>query len=267
MRVSKISNVFKGSLFIFFLIALLSFSSCSDKKSASVDGDNNDKVTQGEIKVLSDYPEDFMPLYKVLRVNNCTYEVKDDLNYVFGKDIYIVEFESSASKDELADYYKKMLDSVDEENSYDEYNFEGLIGEQKVDISISDEGFLDALGTSVYVAFGVPKSEYADENKYFIDYPKDLIEMAFASSKSINDYREDYYYHLKRYTISYVTTETPDKVIAHYHDLYSSKDNYKEEKDEYGTDFSWKDGEYNCSVSFSDSVGTDMLLLTVEKDM
>ncbi len=268
MRIAKKTNekykVFHPIIymFIFFLIALLSLSGCSDKESKE-----EVKSIQGEIKVLSDYPKDFMPLYKALRVNNCTYEVKQDTNYVFGKDIYIVDFESSASKDELVDYYKKLLDSVDEEDSYDEYDFEGSIGEQRVNIAISDEGFLDALGTSVYIAFGVPKSEYAAENKYFTDYPKDVIDQAFADSVPIYDYREDYYYNLIRYSTGYVTTEQIATIVAHYHDLYSSKEGYQEVKDEYGTDFSWTDGEYKCSVRLSDSAGTDMLLLTIEKNM
>lgn len=257
-------------LYLFFLVVLslmfvLTLSSCGDKGSANKAG--NETEAKVEIKLLKDFPKDFMPLYKAVRVNSCEYEVKEEANWVFGKDMYVVEFESKASKDELVDYYKDLLDSVDEEASYDEYSFEGLIGEQRVSINISEEGFLDALGTSVRISFGVPKVEYSNENKYFTEYPKDLIEQVFVNTAVRYKYLEDYYYDLKQYSVAYQTIENPVVVVDYYNSKYGSKDKFKAVKDQYGTTFTWVDGEYSCYVRYTDSTGTDMILLSVQKSL
>lgn len=252
-------------LVILSLFMVFSLSACGGKESS--DDGKDDKEKNVEIKLLKDFPKDFMPLYEVIRVNDCQYEVKEEANWVFGKDIYEVEFESKASKDKLVDYYKDILDTVDEEASYDEYSFEGLIGEQRVSINITDEGYLDALGTTVRIGFGVPKAEYSNENKYFTDYPKELIEQVFINTAVRYRYLEDYYYDLKLYTVSYQTIEKPEVIVEHFNSKYGLKDKFKSIKDQYGTTFSWVDGEYNCSVRYSDSTGIDSLTLTVQKSL
>lgn len=254
-----------ASLVVLSFLMILTLSSCSDKGAAEK-GDN-DKDAKIEIKLLKDYPKDFMPLHEVVRVNSCQYEVKEEANWVFGKDIYMVEFESKASKDELVKYYRDLLDTVDEEASYDEYSFEGLIGEQRVSIEISEEGYLDAQGTSVGISFGVPKAEYSNENKYFTEYPKDLIEQVFINTAIRYKYLEDYYYDLKQYSVSYQTIEKPEVVLEHFNSKYGTKDKFKVVKDQYGTTFTWVDGEYSCYVRYSDSSGIDTLTLSVQKSL
>jgi hypothetical protein len=245
----------------FFVISVLTGCGQGSEKN-DVEGD--EKV---EVKVLKEFPLDFMPLFEVLRVNNCSYEVKEEARWVFGKDMYMLEFESKASKEELALYYKDLLDSVDEEASFDEYSSEGLIGEQRVSINITDEGFQDALGTTVNISFGVPENEYAKDNKYFGEYPNDLIDQAFVNKALRYKYLEDYYYKLKQYSVAYQTIEAPEVVVAHYTNLYSGKDKFKTVKDQNGTTFTWVDGEYKCYVRYTDSVGTDMLLLSIQKEL
>lgn len=254
--------------FLYLILALLlalSFSGCSKKESNAKS--LNESESKVEIKLLKDFPQDFMPLFEAIRVNDCQYEVKENANWVFGKDMYMVEFESKASKDELVDYYRDLLDSVDEEASYDEYSFEGLIGEQRVGIDITEEGFLDALGTTVRISFGVPKSEYSNENKYFTEYPKDLIEQVFINTAVRYKYLEDYYNSDKIYTVSYQTIEKSEVIIEHFNSKYGSKDEFKSIKDQYGTTLSWVDGEYNCSVRYSDSSGIDSLTLSVQQSL
>lgn len=252
-------------LIILALLLILTLSGCGDKASSS--SSLNESESKVEIKLLKDFPKDFMPLFEAIRVNDCQYEVKENANWVFGKDLYMVEFESKASMDELVDYYRDLLDSVDEEASYDEYSFEGLIGEQRVGIDITDEGLLDALGTTVRISFGVPKAEYSNENKYFTEYPKDLIEQVFINTAVRYKYLEDYYYDLKEYSISYQTIEKPEVILEHFNNNYGKKDKFKAEEDQYGTTFSWVDGEYNCSVRYSDSSGIDSLTLLIQKPL
>lgn len=252
-------------LVIMSFLILSTLTACGD--SGAEKEDKKKEEVKVEIKVLSEFPKDFMPLFKVLRVNSCSYEVKEEANWVLGKDIYMVEFESEASKEELVAYYKDLLDSVDEEASFDEYTFEGLIGEQRVSVSITDEGVIDALGTIVNISFGVPKAEYAKENKYFGDYPNELIDQAFVDTAMRYRYLEDYYYKLQQYTVAYQTIEVPEVVVAHYNGLYSKKADYKEVKDQFGTTFTWTEGEYKCYVKYSDSVGTDTLLLSIQKSL
>lgn len=265
------NNKKKRFLIYLYYLVIISFLILSTLTACSEGGaekeENKTDEVKVEIKVLSEFPKDFMPLFEVQRVNNCSYEVKEEANWVLGKDIYMVEFESEASKDELAAYYKDLLDSVDEEASFNEYIFEGLIGEQRVSFNITDEGFLDALGTTMYISFGVPKDEYARDNKYFGNYPNDLIDQSFVHTAVRYKYLEDYYYKLQQYSVSYQTIEAPEVVVAHYNGLYSNKADYKEVKDQYGTTFTWVEGEYKCYVRYTDSVGTDMLLLSVQKSL
>ncbi len=265
----RINKKSKNSVFFLFCLVILSIltiftlSACSDKDSLNKDG--NDGKGKVEIKLLSGFPKDFMPLHEALRVNNCEYEVKEEANWVFGKDMYILEFESKATKDELAVYYKDLLDSVDEEASFDDFSFEGLIGEQRVSVNITDEGLLDALGTTVRISFGVPKSEYSNENKYFNDYPNNLIEQAFVNTAVRYKYLENYYYDLKQYSVAYQTIEKPEVVVDYYNGKYGDKEKFKAVKDQYGTTFTWIDGDYKCYVRYTDSEKTDMLLLSIQE--
>lgn len=57
--------------------------------------------------------------------------------------------------------------------------------------------------------------------------------------------------------------------MDHFNAKYGGKDKVNTVKDQYGTTFTWIDGEYSCYVRHTDSTGagTDILLLSVQKSL
>lgn len=220
-----------------------------------------------EVKVLSGYPMDFMPLFNVLQVNSNAYAVREDVNFVIGKDIYTIEFQSSAAPEEISKYYKGLMDSVDAAASFSDLEFEGLIGEQRLGVNISDQTYDNAPGYEVWLTFGVPKEDYAKTNHYFSTYPKDMVkEFGYASSKE-NTYLENYLDNQVDFGTFYITQEAPDKVLNFYRENYSTATDFKETEDDTITRFTWQDGDFQCAVTYSDSEGTDTIGIHLTKPL
>jgi len=265
-------NRFQLFLLLFLILLLFSLNACtqndiSSSEASSIEAQTSTKAGETAtltISTLSYYPSDFMPLLQPIRVENCQYSVRDEFNYVIGKDFYTINYESSATMDALSEHYKKIITELDEEWSTDEYSFEGNVGPQRIMVRIFDSGSDQAQGVSVSVMFGVSPEDYSDKNIYFEDYPVDLIDFSFLSHQLDYKYTEDYVYNFASYVTSYVTTEESETVISHYRLLYSGATDYSESVDDYGITFKWKSGDYDCSVRYSNSGQTHFLSLIAQ---
>lgn len=67
----------------------------------------------------------------------------------------------SAAPEEISKYYKGLMDSVDAAASFSDLEFEGLIGEQRLGVSILDQTYDNAPGYEVTLILGMPKEKYA----------------------------------------------------------------------------------------------------------
>ncbi len=220
-----------------------------------------------DLVYLSGYPDDEVPLLKPVFIDSCSFSVRDDLNYVIGKDLYSISFESEADMDELSEYYLELMDELDEDMYYDEYSFSGWIQGRKVNVSISDQARDNALGTPVNLSVGMLVDEYVDENPYFENYSEDLIEVFGFYKLQEYTYRESYLYNESRYATIYETREEADDILAFYRDNYSSKSAFKETTSGNTIVFSWEEDGYELSVRYDPYPNIQFLQLLADKDL
>ncbi len=220
-----------------------------------------------DLVYLAGYPDEIVPLLKPVIIDSNRFSVRDDLNYVIGKDLYNISYESAADADELSEFYRELMDDLDEESSYNEYIFEGVVQGRRLNVMISEQGRDNAQGTTVSLSVGMPPAEYVDENPYFADYPKDIIEVFGFYKLQEYTYSEDYFYSYARYATIYQTREEPDAVRSFYREKYQDKPGFEETQNDNLTVFSWDEEPYRCSVRYDAHPNIQFLSLLVDKDL
>ncbi len=223
----------------------------------------------GVIRHLPSFPVDIMPLYEAVDVISCQFSVRHSTNYVIGKDFHYISFESDADRDEISEYYRELLDEIDEEWSIDEYSFDGYIDGRRVSIGIPDWEYDNSLGVPVTISIGEDPSHYADYNRYYDTYPDDLIEIYAADTDPEYQYTEYYRSQYVRYFTTYFTHADPENVLDFFRETYGDKDNFTETEDEYAVRFHWNDGDYRCTVNYQlqASFMGNGVGFTVDKDL
>lgn len=238
---------------IFVLLAVcifvLSLSSCQALLSTPADPETEAAVNAS---LLSGYPQDILPLYRADALISCGMSCRESDEYDIGKDIYTVNYESTADQQTLIQYYSALLTEQDESPTSEEDvitdQLSGNIGEYKADIMFLDD--MDST-TTVYLTLGLPSDQYTDENPYFSDYPKDLVDQYGVSSLLESTYQKQYYDgETLHYITVYQTDLTEDEYAAHYKDAYSSKESFAQSASG-AYAFSWQDGAFSVSTRYS----------------
>lgn len=241
-----------GIILIMLVIAGGCSSSASDNNSNS--SSESEASSKGEL--LEGYPIDIMPLYKEVKISDCSYQVRSNPNYIIGKDIYTVSYESEATIAEVAQYYKSLLTEVDQEASTEDF-VEGDIGSQHTFVSLSEE---ENGNTYVSISLGAKQEDYAKVNPYFNDYPQGFIEEIKPSEliEQIFDVQYSAYTTdvITRYVKQYTTELTTSEVVTFYSELYSTQDNFAVSEDTYSTTIFWKTNDYECQVSISEGANS-----------
>lgn len=253
----------KNILGIYLLILLLTLGACSGGGSAS--GAPSEPVTGG-VELLSGYPKDILPLYNSLKVERTAFSVRENANWVFGKDIYSVTYYSGASLNAVYDYYWELMDETDEEYSGPDM-IQGRIGAHPVGVTVYDNG---SGMTTVDLVIGQDPADYVSENPYFADYPGDLVEpfgreRFFQSSYEVRDISGPEVI----YTESYVTNTTEEKFKEFYSEKYSGAEHFYEDDHDYGLSYQWDSRGYVCRASISayDGGGDQWVTIIVSKNL
>jgi len=209
------------------------------------------EAEKGGVELLSGYPEDILPLYKSVKIDSITFSVRGDGNYVFGKDIYTVNYLSSASAQDVIEYYRGITTSINEEFSTDD-SLEGSIGENPIGVDLYEGDN----GLEVSLIIGMKPSEYVMENPYFSDYPGDLIE-PFGRVTFLGQS-----YEVREmdgtetiYTESYLTNVTKEEFQSFYSGKYDGAENLNIQDDEYGLTYQWDSRGFTCRASISANGG------------
>ena len=244
-------------------LCLFLLSGCQGNNTPEV----NNEDPQDELVYLDGYPDDVVPLLRPVFVDSNRFSVRDDLNYVIGKDLYSIYFESAADMDELSEYYRELMDDLDEESSYSDYVFEGQIQGRRVNVMISELGRDNALGTAISLSVGMPRDEYVDENPYFADYPEGIIEVFGFYKLQEYTYSEDYSYNYARYATIYQTQEEAEDITTFYREKYKDMPGFTETQENNGTVFNWEDDSYRCMVRYDANPNIQFLQLLVDKDL
>lgn len=240
------------------IITLLLFVGCSNDNK---DIDNNvDNSENTNYELLEGYPEDILPLYKVSNLERMEFSYRDDYEYVIGKDIYTVYYESFADIDEISDYYMSLYTSIDDmdEEWFDKYSFEGNIGNNRVNIGMYESNDI----VNVSLTIGLTEDKYVSENPFFEDAPTDLIVVHEMTELQEYTYRKDYSGEIN-YIVIFESNFNTDTFKEYYEGLYKNKTDYKYEITEYYDVISFKDGKYSVRISYSESYGYNFVNIEV----
>lgn len=222
---------------ILFLVLFLT--ACSKDKTIEVNVEPS--------KLMKNFPSQVVTYYKLDELETNSFSRRDNENYTIGKDIYSISFKSSASAKEVSKYYQSLMSEVVDKNKewFDEYFFSGIIKTHKVNISIVDKGKT----TDVTITIGLREKDYTDKNPYF-NLDKNIIEIYGMSQLQEETYEENHRLGEIRYMTIYQTDKEKEEYINFYKNLYSQKDQFNEESDDYGTTLTWTDGDYNIEVYY-----------------
>lgn len=250
----KVKRLFSIIVLLFLIV------SCSkNTTNPPTNGEPTNDLPANEylIKTLDDFPIDILPLYEVIRVNSNRYTVREDLGYTIGKDLYSIDFESSADLDEISEFYQEHVDEIIQDSFYDDYTFSGLIDGKQANFFISENQSDNAVGNQVTISFGVDPSEYSNENKYFNDYPN-LIDAIGMGRTWYYEYTENYTYESIKYVIGYFTDIEKEEVLTYYRDKYGLEDNFSElTSGDMSTMLMWSKDGFNMTMYFTEYTNGD----------
>lgn len=246
------------------LIMLIIAGGCSSSASDNNSDASSESKTSSKGELLEGYPTDIMPLYKVVRISDCSYQVRLDPNYVIGKDLYTVSYESKATIAEVVQYYKSLLSEIDEEASSEDF-LKGEIGSQHTFVSLREE---EDGNTYISISLGAKEEDYAEVNPYFEDYPQGLIEEIKPSELNEQIYDIQYSAYntdvITRYVKQYKTELDISEVKSFYSDRYRKQEDFIMNEDEYSITVFWKADGYECEVSISEGVDAAYRFVTTE---
>jgi len=226
---------------LFIILVTLLFVGCGTTKDDDKKKDEISTISQ-EVDLLSGYPEEVLPLYKLDNIETMTFSRRENINYAIGKDLYYITYNSKASVDEVSKYYQSLMSEIEgkEEGWFMPTFFGGVVKNQNVNISMSklDES---TNFTHVSLSIGLLKSQYVEKNPYFIDYPNDLVEVLYLTQLQEETYEEDLLSKQVNYRTIYQTDKELDEIMNEYETLYKDKDSFRKEVEEKKKTFYWKD--------------------------
>jgi len=259
-------------IIIAILSAVLLFFVLKNKtKSTDTAQTSSPSIKDKPTFIVDGYPIDQVPLYKLSKVSSNKIFVNtdpknlsefDENNFAY----FNVVFETEANQQEFFDYYKKLFDNLIVDESENRQMVKGQIGEYKV--SAAHYGS-DNTG---YIQVHLPK--YNDEkiDKYFIDFPQ-ILEL----NSNLIEHEKSYGLLNQKggeveYTKYFTVIDSGDQNNDGKDDIdeflaleeeYQKK--YKD-KPEYLFDqktgrMSWKDSEYESTLSISRDHGRIYLML------
>lgn len=212
---------------------------------------------------LEGYPEDIAPLYEVKLLDTVYYSSVNDTTRGEGRrNYYHSVWEANVGWEQVRDHYRELCDTVVEDESSDEVVV-GFIGDYEIWLNTGFHNDKNMAYLSVYL----PEADVVDENKFYADFPADMVELP----AELSVYDEKYYNTLVREYDTYFESQLrvrdangdqkPDINGAGVMDFYEAK--YKD-AEEFAIDratntVSWKDGAYKVLVVYQDEYGTGVL--------
>ena len=239
-------------VFMFLVIMILALTSaCSSEGKEVKEAKAPDKVGVGD--VLEGYPISTLPLYKMVKLQDCSFTVRNDDKVILGRNYYMVSFLSDASLDDASEYYHSLLTEINPDYDAPDF-FEGAIGEQMVLVSLNES---DDSGLSVILSIGQKKADYVEENPYFSDYPGDVALPADEGGIFEQTYDKQFSAYEDKISINYlkkyVSTVSPATLTDFYNSEYGMNEDFALTDNEGDTVYYWKNQEYEYQVTINKS--------------
>lgn len=161
----------RAILVILLVILLGAILVVKARKPEQVNEEGMEEISKkgGESYLIEGFPKS-VPIYQSEKISSSKYFVNDDRSssYLYGGPVnyYNVVYKTSATRDELFEYYRQLMDEVETEQG-SESKLVGRIGDYRVQISKYTEEAGDA-----YLQVILPSENFEKNNPYFADYPK-----------------------------------------------------------------------------------------------
>ena len=233
-----------------------------------------DQAKASSIQLLEGYPEKLLPLYKSERITGVSFEVRRDLSsetgdvyeWSYGKDIYTVDYLTTATMEEVLDYYKGLMTSIDPYYSGAE-DFDGTLNGHPVGVSLAE---LDE-GLEVHLIIGQLPADYVNENPFFDSLPKGAAEAFKKQAFYSQGYSIDENYSggiQESWSDTYNTTGTRDEFQAFYTERYGKKSGWGTSTYSNVLECTWKDGSILVRTGFEDyQDDADRIYLVIQKTL
>mgnify|MGYP006890189337 CR=1 FL=1 len=156
----------------------------SEKAGESATETNTSKIDEAKRYILSGYPLETIPLYRMTEVSASKFFVNHDpanTDEYFGQPVnyYNVVFKTEATPEQTLTYYRSLMTSQNPDSQY-YFQAQGQIGKYKVSV-LHDESNPDTVYLQVYL----PSEEYQQVNRYYSNYPNlGLVDETWANYES-----------------------------------------------------------------------------------
>ena len=219
------------------------------------------------VNLLSGYPVEVLPLYESKYIDAVSFDVREGLNYVVGKDIYSVRYYSQASLADLLAFYLPLIDP-DTLDNYEDTVLSGKIGVQPVQISFyeGEPGLM-----MVSMTIGLNPEEYVTENPYFVDFPYDAVTLYGEDTAGETSYRYEERLMGGQVEVYYTINGSPsiDRAAFEefYRSTYSAKEGFYEKSEETTHTFVWYDQGVEIHAWYSSYAGgkTNSISISVSR--
>lgn len=263
--------------FIALLLVPLLLAGCSSGES-SMPADSGDAAgasqeqpaTEPTLSQLPGYPGDAVPLHEVKRLETVYYSVRNDpqrAQFEGRRNIYHSVWEANVPVAEVLEHYRGLCDSLDAEMSSDEQLYGTIDG---YDIALN-VGFHNDKEMA-YLSVDLPDAQISESNKFFEDYPGEIVElpasfkvfeeMYYETLVSSTDIRYERHFDIADLDGDGAADLRDDARFTYFEERYGSKEGFAVDR-EYLT-VSWQEGDYAVQVAFMDS--SDRGVVTIGKD-
>ena len=260
-------------LILLAVLMVLPYTGCQSG-SGGGEEETGSNAKKGEIQLLEGYPEKLLPLYKSERITGVSFEVRRDISaetddtyeWGYGKDIYTVDFLTTATIEEVMTYYKGLMTSIDPYYSGAE-DFDATLDGHPVSVSLAE---LDE-GLEVHLIIGQLPADYVSENPFFDSLPKGAAEVFKKQGFYSQGYSVDENYSggiQESWVDTYTTTGTKEEFQSFYTERYGKKTGWGTSSYSNVLECTWKDGSLLMRTGFEDYPDdTDRIYLVIQKTL
>ena len=196
-----------------------------------------DMIGGDRAALLSGYPGDILPLYKCVKVTDCSFEmVQSDQEFLLGSDVYTVSYTTGATESEIVSFYNQFVVPMDEIAFAD--SLEGKVGDNPVDITLDIE---KDMPLAVTLQIGLTTQQQPASNPYFANYSGTVAVPSDKNTPYSTIYRN--FYESERLTVEYVQTYVSTMTVKQFTSLYTSafgkEAGFQKQEDSYGKSFTF----------------------------
>ncbi len=203
----------------------------------------------GRFALLEDYPEDILPLYACDRVTYCLFEMKEEPDYTFGQDLFMLSYQTEETAESVLAYYRQRIAQQNMDLcTYDRLS--GMVGAYPAVVSVCQMG-VDLV--QVTITLGLPDEQEPDENWYFENCPGTVFALG-GNKNSLHTTafeRFDIGTRFERYVLRYRSHLSLEEFSQLYEDAYGDWADFSMVENDNLKTYAFEDVDHRWTVSFT----------------